>query len=418
MMARIGQSWMVFKIGGPASHVCLISRDEVQFHHSLVISICSNKRHPYGQQNFSNSPANSSSAGMMDIENDSESFTGPALEAEVEDNSSTDDNSMEPDPPTSIATPKEIKTLDLYTASSLIGTGNLDISIKDLCLHEYEIDGVLTLYAVIRHFGKNTGSWNKLGKEAIFSFNKSWVCPHKTNTNVKELPSPDSQTERGYACFLSSLRVFANCFEDSAYRTAVKDHLLRILATATKFPPAGRALYTIINQSGPMEEDCAAFIQAIHQLAQQFVPPDSTDFDPRRTLELVRPLFGHLYQQSNIKYKRDNEGLFPYLDLFEQKSLICPVTDEPVMNPIVLPNDAGIMEYGLADEYVNGRLRMTNPICPRLSNNNGNNDLKRLALASGGKFRKLVSFPLQLLLGSPRNTTTPVMNSLLHSTST
>jgi hypothetical protein len=161
-----------------------MSRDEVQFHHSLVISICSNNRHPYGRQNFSNSPANSSSDGMMDIENDSESFTCSALEVEVEDNSSTNDNSMETDSPTSVATPQEIKTLDLFTASSLIGTGNLDISIKDLWLHEYAIDGVLTLYTVIRHLGKNTDSWNQFGKEAIFSFNKSWACPHKTNSNV------------------------------------------------------------------------------------------------------------------------------------------------------------------------------------------------------------------------------------------
>lgn len=62
------------------------------------------------------------------------------------------------------------------------------------------------------------------------------------------------------------------------------------------------------------------------------------------------------------------------------------------MNPIVLPNNAGIMEHGLANEYVNGRLRMTNPICARLHNSNRNNELKLLALASGGKFRKLVCF--------------------------
>ena len=188
------------------------------------------------------------------------------------------------------------------------------------------------------------------------------------------------------------MRVFANCFEESADRqTPTKDHLLRILAHATKFPPAIRALYTIINQSAPMEEDCAALIQAIHQLARRFVPADSTDFDPRRTLELVRPLFGYLSEQSNIKYKRDNEGLFPYLDLFERKSLICPTTQEPVMNPIVLPNDQGLMECGLANEYANGRLRMTNPICPRMPNIQQSTDLKRLALVSGGKFKKLVS---------------------------
>ena len=164
------------------------------------------------------------------------------------------------------------------------------------------------------------------------------------------------------------------------------------MAHATKFPPAIHALYTIINQSDPMEEDCAALIQSMHQLAQKFVLADSMDFDRRRTLELVRPLFGYLYQQANIRYKRDNEGVFPYLDLFEQKSLICSVTQEPALKPIVLPNDQGLMECGLANEYANGRLRMTNPICPPMADIQGNNDLKRLALLSGGNFNKLVKF--------------------------
>ena len=118
----------------------------------------------------------------MDVKNDRE-FTASASEGGVEDDSSTDDSAMETDSP-STATPQDLKTLDLHTASSLIGTRNIDISIKDLCLHDYAIDGVLTLYAVIRHLGKDTGSWNKFGKEVIFSFNKSWVYHPQINSNV------------------------------------------------------------------------------------------------------------------------------------------------------------------------------------------------------------------------------------------
>ena len=183
-MARIGQSWMGFKASERALCMYLMSRDEVQFHHSLVISICSNNRHPYSHRNFSNSSENPSSDEMIDVDDDSESFAGLASDVEVEDNSLKDDNSMEIDPLTSVATPQDLKTLDIHTASSLIGTGNLDSSIKDLCLHEYAIDGVLTLYAVTRHLEKDTESWNKFGKQAIFSFNKSWV--HYSQTNADE----------------------------------------------------------------------------------------------------------------------------------------------------------------------------------------------------------------------------------------
>lgn len=210
--------------------------------------------------------------------------------------------------------------------------------------------------------------------------------------NKQELPSPDAQTERGYACFLSSLRIFTNCFEQNGnHQTAAKDHLLRILANLTKFPPAVRAMYTIINQSMPLEEDCAALIQSLHQLAEKFMPPDMMNYDSRRTLELVRPLFGYLHQQSNIKYKRDNTGVFPYLALFDKHSLVCSITREPVVNPIELPNDGGIMEYELANQYANGHLRMTNDGCPRMLDTSGITDLKQLVLLSGGRFANLVS---------------------------
>src|SRR5208282_4791104 len=108
-----------------------MSRGEVQFHHSLVISVCSKNRHPYSQQTFSNSSTNSSRDAMMDIEEDSDSSArsaGSTSEVEVQGNSSTDDNSMETDRPTTIATPQDLKTLDIHTTSSLIGTENLDIS--------------------------------------------------------------------------------------------------------------------------------------------------------------------------------------------------------------------------------------------------------------------------------------------------
>jgi hypothetical protein len=72
----------------------------------------------------------------------------------------------------------DLKTLDLHTASLLVGrVSNLDISLKHLLLHEYATNGILTLYAVFRNLDKNwLTTQRRLEKEAIYSFNKSWVC--------------------------------------------------------------------------------------------------------------------------------------------------------------------------------------------------------------------------------------------------
>lgn len=146
-------------------------------------------------------------------------------------------------------------------------------------------------------------------------------------------------------------------------------------------------MYTIINQSVPLAEDCAALVQSFHQLAMKFVPTDTTTpYDTRRILELVRPLFGYLYQQSDVKYKRDLAGTFPFLESFENHSLLCSITHEPVVEPVELPDKGGIMEYSLAKEYVDGRLRMTKPIALHMLDNRANTDLTRLALLAGGNF--------------------------------
>jgi hypothetical protein len=119
--------------------------------------------------------------------------------------------------------------------------------------------------------------------------------------------------------------------------------------------------------------------------------------DPQRTLELVRPLFDYLHQRSNTKYKRDATDVFPFLDLFEVKSLSCPISGEPVIHPVVLACERGIMEQGLASEYSTGRLRMTNPVCYRLTPDSGKpTDLTRLAILSGGRFSKLLHFSANL----------------------
>jgi hypothetical protein len=157
-------------------------------------------------------------------------------------------------------------------------------------------------------------------------------------------------------------------------------------------------MYTFINQLYPTNEDCAALIQSLFELAIHFLPDTAVAYDRRRTLELMRLVFGYLYEQSNIKYKRDQSGAFPYLDLFEMKSLSCPLTGETAIAPVEMPKGQGIMELALAREYSTGRLRMTNPEFIGWTVETGATALTRSSLLSGGRIKKLLHFTVDASL--------------------
>jgi hypothetical protein len=127
-----------------------VASTEVFFHFTLIIAICSERRHPYGGHAFDLHPT---------IESSHNSHT-ETIESLATDASVTDST---------------LRTVDLHTTFSLIGTTNLDVTLKDLHLHKYASDGVLTLYAVIRKIEETSHTSQRVGKEAIFSFSKCWV---------------------------------------------------------------------------------------------------------------------------------------------------------------------------------------------------------------------------------------------------
>ena len=157
-------------------------------------------------------------------------------------------------------------------------------------------------------------------------------------------------------------------------------------------------MYTFINQLSPTNEDCAALIQSLFELAIHFLPDTTVAYDRRRMLELMRLVFGYLYEQSNMKYKRDQSGAFPYLDLFEMKSLSCPLTGETAIAPVEMPNGQGIMELALAREYSTGRLRMTNPEFIGWTVGTEATALTRSSLLSGGRIKMLLHFTVDASL--------------------
>jgi len=135
-----------------------------------------------------------------------------------------------------------------------------------------------------------------------------------------------------------------------------------MIAVFTRFPPAIRAFYTILNQHVPLDEERAALAQALFEFAKQFTPVEVMvimDTNQSRIFELMRSVFGYLHQKATKRFKRDISGDLPYLAAFKTISLHCPITQETVVDAVELSNGYGIMERGLATEYQTGLLRKT-----------------------------------------------------------
>jgi hypothetical protein len=122
--------------------------DEILFHHSLVIAVCSRARHKLSMSNNPNYfiPLNSCEVFDMTVDNPG---------------SSTNHVKM---------------TLDLHTSTALIGRDDLEITLGRLGLQHEAIDGIVNIYAVVRPID-NTKSTVDIGKDAVFRFEKSWVRP-------------------------------------------------------------------------------------------------------------------------------------------------------------------------------------------------------------------------------------------------
>jgi hypothetical protein len=138
-----GKKWFV--VNGMKTGFDLLkftnARNQIRFHHSLIVAVCSEKRHSMAGRSF-HCPTDTKDVSSTDV-----NMTGPQ------------------------------KTIDLHTATSLIGRlDGLDMSLGDLRLHEYAINGVLTLYTVVRTY-RHGDTHASVGKEEIFRFRSSWVIP-------------------------------------------------------------------------------------------------------------------------------------------------------------------------------------------------------------------------------------------------
>ena len=187
-----------------------------------------------------------------------------------------------------------------------------------------------------------------------------------------------------------------------------------MIAAFTRFPPATRALYTILNQHSPLEEDKAALAQALFEFAKQFTPVEVMvimDTNQSRIFELMRSVFGYLHQQATKRFKLDLSNNLPYFAAFKINSLLCSITEEPVVDAVELSNGCGIMERALATEYQSGLFRKTDPDLYQFGTVEVT-ETTCLSLLSGRRFKKLAHMSNPMLNGYYNDATDLVLAPL------
>jgi len=223
---------------------------------------------------------------------------------------------------------------------------------------------------------------------------------------VQKLPQGDNQTDRGYASFLSSLRVFASQFYTSRTNHLGKqqqDRLLRNLSIRFQFPPVVRAMYTLITQRTPVPEDCAALAQCVFEYSKSIL---STEDAPQYTFELAEAKvpFGVLYEQVRLGDNREDEAEIstPYLEAMGTQSLRCDITDKGASSLVCLKRadknsqDLNFLDRKVVEYYRSGILRKT--LLDWAEAPQVDDIMARLAAFSGGRFMDITYFKSEIKL--------------------
>ncbi|KAF2012520.1 hypothetical protein BU24DRAFT_484177 [Aaosphaeria arxii CBS 175.79] len=267
-----------------------------------------------------------------------------------------------------------ILTLDLHTSevSIEITSYNCKLTLAELGLVDCMINGVLTLYAVQRCVETEKGGRLSTGNDGMFQ-GSAWSHPVE-------------QSQRGMSVFLSTLRVLQQkqdgLFGGDGMEEAQQDGLLHLVRLLTRFPPAVRAMYTLMQKKTMSFSERAALSQSLYEVLKDIVPLEIVK-STTRLFEGSRLLFGLLLEKAkHLKVTEKGQSARPYLKSLRTIDLRNRITMEPVAIPVQAV--IGLIDKGVADAFsANGSLKWTDdtnttPV------GTIDIDLQRIALLSGG----------------------------------
>jgi len=277
------------------------------------------------------------------------------------------------------------RSLDLHTSEAPIHPACMDATLEAACLLDLAVGGVADISAVYRLAVKGP-SLVTIGKTGIYRARAHWQPP---------VP----QSDRGTALMLSSLYVFAATVQEMSDDRA-SDSVLHVFDLLTRFPPALRALYLLVQGKTPTPAESAALSHAVFETLD-FVPASIVGTDRTRIFEGSRLPSGYILEKARtLKLPGDTKHL-PYITAFSTLDLRDHFTTEPVM--FATQTRHGLLERAFWEASGQDAVLANSSLPGFASAGEVDKKLARVALLTGGASAETIAF---LPLIFPRNTST------------
>ena len=160
-----------------------------------------------------------------------------------------------------------------------------------------------------------------------------------------------------------------------------KNHLLHLLYENTRFMPAVRAMYLLLERHTITPEDKAAIIQCLYKYAEASYLGPKYNFDLRES----RVFFGWLLKEVK-QFTPTADQTYAYLNAFDSIPMVNELSGAKMGKGGVFEADGRriILEKHVAEYYQSGCLRKTR--YQTISPHNNSAMIERLRAFSGGRF--------------------------------
>lgn len=196
------------------------------------------------------------------------------------------------------------------------------------------------------------------------------------------------------AAFLSSLRVFTELVNAKKMGESTQDQILHLIHVLTKFPPAIRTMFILMQGKSPSPAECAALAQAFFEALKDIIPLEIIEGDEKRSLEGSRLLFGFLLATAKAQRGPEDQPT-PYLQSFRTIDLLNAETRQRIAIPV--DTSVGLVEEGYYEAHREGGILCWSNGEEPMEARSIDPQTRRLALICGGLHTEVVVLDWGLL---------------------
>ena len=174
----------------------------------------------------------------------------------------------------------------MHTQEAPIHTSAFTTTLDTTGLPALAVEGIVPLFVVPRSNALEDKSQPVgQGMSDVFRVKDHWQPSLK-------------QSDRGMAMMLSSLRVFAQLAKQHKLGDRYRAAVLSVFAGLSKYAPAIRSLYLLLQAAKPTASDCVALSHSLFEILGDIVPEELISNDRGRLFEGARLLFGLISEKA------------------------------------------------------------------------------------------------------------------------